>query len=103
MSFSFLPDGAGWTKKQSYEIIDLYKNNKINKSLSNNYYIKLRLMNNLFGRYVSSKKLRLVLKYIIKNQKKYNFIEKEGNNEIKKRIKNLNYQYNSLDSLNTYY
>ena len=59
-------------------------------------------MNNLLGRYVSSKKLRLVLKYIIKNKKKYNFLEKEGNNEIKKRIKDLEHQYNSLDGLNTY-
>ena len=90
------------SRKQSYEIIDLYKNNKVNKSYSNNYYIKLRGMNNLLGRYVSSKKLRLVLKYIIKNKKKYNFLEKEGNNEIKKRIKDLEHQYNSLDGLNTY-
>ena len=51
---------------------------------------------------MSSKKLRLVLKYIIKNKKKYNFLEKEGNNEIKKRIKDLEHQYNNLDGLNTY-
>ena len=44
-------------------------------------------------------KLRKINYLSRKNKSKYNFIEQEGNNKIKIKIQDLEYQYERLDNI----